>query len=197
MKQQRALETRNHILEAARSRIGHKGYDATSVSEICRDAGVSKGAFYHHFASKQEVFMVLLNGWLDDMGRQLSALASTSGTIPDRLCSMVRVMEVVRRAAEGNIPIYLEFWTRAMRDPPLMQKMVKPFKRYRDFFAEMIEEGISEGSLKKSRPRQAARVIIALALGILVQGFFDPQGADWDEVSREGVGVLLEGLSKG
>jgi hypothetical protein len=40
-------------------------------------------------------------------------------------------------------------------------------------------------------------VIVSLAFGILVQSIFDPHGADWEQVSRDGVGVLLEGLRKG
>jgi len=61
--QQRSEETRKHILEAAQRLFSAKGYDATGVAEICQAAGVSKGAFYHHFLTKQAVFLVLLENW--------------------------------------------------------------------------------------------------------------------------------------
>jgi len=50
--QQRSEETRARILDAAIRRFAIAGYDAASVEDICTEAGVSKGAFYHHFPTK-------------------------------------------------------------------------------------------------------------------------------------------------
>jgi AcrR family transcriptional regulator len=194
--QRRAKETRKGILEAARERFAQDGYDATGVAEICQAAGVSKGAFYHHFSSKQEVFVELLNQWLAEMDKQLALLNKAEGAVPDRLLAMTRLIQVVLRAAEDQLPIYLEFWTRAMRDPEVMKSVIQPFHRYQAFFAAMVREGVDEGSVGSVDPDIAARVLVSWALGTLIQGVFDPQGADWDRVSREGVSILLEGLNK-
>lgn len=194
--QQRAIETRSRILLAAEERFALEGYDATGVAEICQEAGVSKGAFYHHFSSKQEVFLELLNDWLKDMNKQLSVLGRATGDIPTRILSMTRVVLVVLQAAQKGFLIYLEFWSRALRDPGVMETMIEPFRQYRDFFAGMLEEGVEEGTLGLSDATVAAQVILSFALGLLVQGIFDPGGADWEQVSTEGIGVLLKGYEK-
>ena len=194
MPQQRAQETHARILDAAEERFALEGYDATGVAEICQAAGVSKGAFYHHFSSKQEVFLELLSNWLEGMDKQLSMLGRATVSVPDRLLSMSRVVRVVIQAAQGGLPIYLEFWSRALRDPDVMENMIKPFHRYRDFFAEILEEGMQEGTVTSTDANVAAQVIISFALGLLVQGIFDPEGADWEQVSEEGIGVLLKGF---
>jgi AcrR family transcriptional regulator len=194
--QQRAIETRTRILEAAEERFALEGYDATGVAEICQEAGVSKGAFYHHFNSKQEVFLQLLQGWLDGMNKQLSVLGKAKGDVPDRILSMTRVVRVVLQAAQKGLPIYLEFWSRALRDPGVMETMIEPFRQYRVFFSEMLEEGVEEGTLELADASIAAQVILSFALGVLVQGIFDPEGADWEQVSIEGIGVLLKGYQK-
>jgi AcrR family transcriptional regulator len=194
--QQRAIETRSRILEAAEERFAMEGYDATGVAEICHEAGVSKGAFYHHFSSKQDVFFVLLNDWLEDMNKQLSVLAKAKGEVPGRILSMTRVVRAVLQAAQKGLPIYLEFWSRGLRDPVVMETMIEPFRKYRNFFAAMMEEGVEEGTLDLEDASIAAQVILSFAMGLLVQGIFDPEGADWEQVSMEGISVLLEGYKK-
>jgi AcrR family transcriptional regulator len=194
--QQRAIETRIRILQAAEERFALEGYDATGVAEICQEAGVSKGAFYHHFDSKQEVFLELLADWLAEMDKQLTLLGKAKGNVPERILSMTRVVRVVLQAAQRGLPIYLEFWSRALRDPEVMETMIEPFRKYRAFFTEMLEEGAQEGTLDLNDPHIAAQVVLSLALGLLVQGIFDPEGADWERVSAEGIGVVLKGYEK-
>jgi len=196
MPQQRAQKTRARILESAEERFALEGYNATGVADICQAAGVSKGAFYHHFGSKQEVFLELLTNWLEGMDKQLSVLGKATGNVPDRLLSMSRVVRVVIQAAKGGLPIYLEFWSRALRDTAVMENMIEPFHRYRDFFAEILEEGIEEGTVASGDANLAAQVIISFALGLLVQGIFDPEGADWEQVSKDGIGILLKGFEQ-
>jgi TetR/AcrR family transcriptional repressor of nem operon len=50
-----ATATRTKLLDAARDVIRTKGYAATTVDDICTGAGVTKGGFFHHFASKEEL----------------------------------------------------------------------------------------------------------------------------------------------
>jgi TetR/AcrR family transcriptional repressor of nem operon len=48
-------DARNRLLDAAMQAIREKGYSATTVDDICGAAGVTKGAFFHHFKSKEEL----------------------------------------------------------------------------------------------------------------------------------------------
>ena len=48
-------ETEQKILETARQLMRKNGYDAVSIRDICKEAGVTTGAFYHHFRSKEEM----------------------------------------------------------------------------------------------------------------------------------------------
>jgi TetR/AcrR family transcriptional repressor of nem operon len=56
-------ETRQRLLDAARQHMLERGFSATGVDEICRLAGVTKGAFFHHFASKEELGREALAAW--------------------------------------------------------------------------------------------------------------------------------------
>src|SRR3712207_3376948 len=55
-----AAATRRAVLTAARAAFGEKGYAATSVDEIVRRAGLTKGALYHHFRDKDDLFVAVV-----------------------------------------------------------------------------------------------------------------------------------------
>lgn len=59
---------RDKILEAALRVIREKGYSATSVDDLCVAAGVTKGAFFHHFKSKEDLAVAAANHWSEWTG---------------------------------------------------------------------------------------------------------------------------------
>lgn len=61
--QRRRSEARENLLQASFGLIREKGYAATSVDELCAQAGVSKGAFFHHFQSKNALAIAALDRW--------------------------------------------------------------------------------------------------------------------------------------
>jgi AcrR family transcriptional regulator len=194
--QQRSLETRASILDAARDLFARYGYDATGVAEICSAAGVSKGAFYHHFTNKQAVFLALLSEWLTSLDEQLAVFRQEAQPVPEKLIQMTAMIRDVFRLASTHLPIFLEFWLQAKREPEVWQATNAPYHRYQHFFAELIQEGIQEGSLRKVDPEVASRLVVALAVGLLLQGLFDPTEMDWVQVTQGSMVILMEGLAE-
>ncbi|MGD8967507.1 MAG: TetR/AcrR family transcriptional regulator [Anaerolineae bacterium] len=194
--QQRGAETRANILVAAAAGFAEQGYDATGVAEICRRAEVSKGAFYHHFSSKQALFLELLERWLAVLDEQLEEVRTGEAAVPEQLLDMTEMIRQVFQVAEEQIPIFLEFWTKAARDPTVWEATIAPYRRYRAFFANLIEAGVTEGTLRSVEPDTTARIIVSLAVGLVVQGLLDTEGADWGHVAEAGMQMLLQGMEK-
>ena len=194
---QRGEETRARILEAATEAFARYGYDSASVAEICRRAGVTKGGFYHHFPSKQALFLEMLEQWLEGIDAQLELARSGAGDVPGQLLGMSAMVRVVFQEAGGRLPLFLEFLTKAGHSPVVWQATVAPFRKYHAFFAELVETGIDEGSLRPIDPDLASNVLLAFAVGLLVVGLLDPHGADWGQVGQGGMQVLLDGLETG
>jgi AcrR family transcriptional regulator len=194
MPQQRSEETRARILDAAIRRFAIAGYDAASVDDICIEAGVSKGAFYHHYPTKQAIFLALMQGWLGmiDMGMG----AARQGTVPETLMHMTNLLPGVFAAAEDSLPMFLEFWLQASRDETIWKAMIAPYRHYQEHFAKLVEDGMAEGSLKPVDSQVAAQVIVSLAVGLVLQGVLDPHSADWEKTARESMQLLLKGLAK-
>lgn len=63
-----AVPTRTKLLNAALGLVRTAGYEATSVDDLCRAAGVSKGAFFHHFKSKEELAVASADYWSEVTG---------------------------------------------------------------------------------------------------------------------------------
>lgn len=194
--QQRGEQTRGRILEAAQWCFARYGYDAAGVAEICRRAQVTKGAFYHHFASKQDLFLELLSRWLAGLDAQFAAARAQATSVPQALLRMAGMVRPVFEAASGQLPIFLEFLSKAVRDPAIWRTTIAPYREYRAFFANLIRAGIAEGSLRPIDPERAAQVLVSLAVGLVLQGVLDPQGADWGQVAEAGIRMLLEGIAK-
>lgn len=191
---QRGEETRARILEAATEAFARYGYDSASVAEICRRAGVTKGGFYHHFPSKQALFLEMLEQWLEGIDAQLELARSGAGDVPGQLQGMSAMVRVVFQEAGGRLPLFLEFLNEAGHSPVVWQATVAPFRKYHAFFADIVETGISEGSLRPVDPDLASNVLLAFATGLLVVGLLDPHGADWGQVGQGGMQILLDGL---
>ncbi|MEU9098632.1 ScbR family autoregulator-binding transcription factor [Streptomyces sp. NPDC048361] len=82
-KQDRAIRTRRSILEAAAKVFEERGYQAATISEILNEAGVTKGALYFHFQSKEHLAL----GLLDEQDEGLA--------VPFRPCKVQEVVDVI------------------------------------------------------------------------------------------------------
>ncbi len=158
--QARGDETRARILAAAAECFTRGGYDATGVAEICARAGVSKGAFYHHFPTKQALFLALLDQWLAGLDSSLAATQRAGMTMAQRLEGLAVTVEQVLEAARGQVPMFLEFWRQAAKDPEVWQATIEPYRRFRATFVAMVKEGIAEGSLRAVDAELAALVLV-------------------------------------
>jgi TetR/AcrR family transcriptional regulator, transcriptional repressor for nem operon len=66
-------EARARLIDAARELVRRKGFAATSVDDLCAAAGVTKGAFFHHFASKEALGVALIDDWTVTTGAMFAA----------------------------------------------------------------------------------------------------------------------------
>jgi AcrR family transcriptional regulator len=181
-------------LDEAAEAFAHGGYDATSVAQVCERAGVTKGAFYYHFPSKQALFLELLDDWLADLDAQFLKARTEAATVPEALRQMATMARQAFETSGEQLPIILEFWTQAARDPEIWKAASAPYHRYRAFFADLVRTGIEEGSVRPEDPEMVAEILVSLAVGLVLQGVMDPKGTNWGSVAEEGIRLFLRGL---
>ncbi|MCK5007817.1 MAG: TetR/AcrR family transcriptional regulator [Spirochaetales bacterium] len=193
---QKSEETRNRILEAAEECFTRYGYDSTGVAEICNTAGVSKGALYHHFPSKQAIFVEMFETWMRSFVAEMERIRDSAASVPAALLRMVKMTGLIFQTAAGQLPLFIEFLTKASRDPETWKATIAPYKFFRKFFADLIHQGIEEGTIQEVDPERIAKIIVAYGAGLVMQGVFDPEGGRWVDVGVQGIRLILKGIIK-
>ena len=188
--------TRNRILEAAEQCFARYGYDSTGVAEICKTAGISKGALYHHFPSKQAIFVEMFENWMEGFVVGMEQVRDGAASVPDAMLLMVKMTGLIFQSAAGQLPLFIEFLTKASREPETWKAAIAPYKCFRDFYADLIRRGLEEGSLRTVDPELTARIIVSFGAGLVMQGVFDPRGGPWVEVGINGIQTILKGIIK-
>jgi len=195
-KSEQGFETRSRILDSGRQLFAANGYQATGVAEICQAAGVSKGAFYHHFPSKQSVLETIFQEWLRGLEPALDLWRDDRRPVPALLASTARAARPAFIGDENSRRLLLELWSQTTHDQDLAQVALAPHRRYQDGLKAILDRGVREGSLRRHNTSTGARVLISLAVGALLQSLLAPASDDWANVVTEGVALLLRGMLK-
>ncbi|MBK7454978.1 MAG: TetR/AcrR family transcriptional regulator [Anaerolineales bacterium] len=192
--QQRSEETRSKIISSAIKLFSTRGYNTASVDDICKDAEISKGAFYHHFESKQALFLALLDGWLTTIDQGIEA--SRESSVPETFFLITQAFPYIFKTANEGLPMFLEFWLQASREEKIWQASIAPYRRYHKYFTSLIKRGVDEGSFVDVDPELTARMIVSMAMGLLLQSLLDPKGAKWEKTAREITTMMMDTLMK-
>ncbi|MCI8285135.1 MAG: TetR/AcrR family transcriptional regulator [Clostridia bacterium] len=157
-----ALDTKNKLLEAGKNIICQKGLINTSVEEITRAAGVSKGTFYTYFKRKEDIVFELSFTMFDKILKDAKAF---NGNFLDRLENyMVKFSEYI----EQNSVKMAQDWVRNVVNPNLSDDKYDRGKLQSDLDSvyELIDISIKEGLLKEDTPaEQLSQMLIDLLYG--------------------------------
>jgi len=193
--QTRSRHTHTQLLQSANHCFTRMGYNGASVAAICEHAGVSKGAFYHHFQSKQDLFLALLQSWLEKLDQRFTAVETAGGSVVEILTRMAQEAGTLLEDAGGQLPMYFEFIQRSLRDPIVFSHTMEPFSRYQHRFTLLLQAGMDEGTITPTHAPTAARALVGLATGLLLQAALDPDGENWTEVLHASVALFLSALT--
>jgi len=100
-----ALDTRTLLLETALDLIWNSNYNAVGVNEICKQAGVTKGSFYHHFESKAELFCEATNHHWEKIRQDMDCMLSPINTPLEQLENWLQFIYVNKVGEDkDNVP---------------------------------------------------------------------------------------------
>ena len=163
------VRSSDRILQSALALFSSRGYDATSVREICEAAGITKPTLYHFYGSKEGVYRALVDGVLEDFRSQLTQQLEQSGPVVARL---KRVARVYFEAARGRREL-MRFIFSIIHNPPASAP-VTDFTRFYDEIvqriARAVEDGVADGTLAPG-PTEIRMLLLMGALGEALCGW--------------------------
>ncbi|MCX8094833.1 MAG: TetR/AcrR family transcriptional regulator [Caldisericia bacterium] len=160
--------TKKKIIEVATYLFNDNGYDKTSVQDICEKAGVSKGAFFHHFPTKEFLFLEILNEFLEKLEKRMIDIEKKSDNIPQAMIQMTKILEEIFIISEGKLTIFLEFMKQSEKNEEIMKNLSIQFKKYENYVENLIEKGKREGSIRDDiNSKFFSSLIVSLSIGMI------------------------------
>ena len=100
--EQRSAESQEKLVLATQALILRQGFAATTVDQICTEAGLTKGSFFHHFANKEAIGRAAIDAW-GAMGTRLYSAAWSDPTL-DPLAQLHRMFDIMISFTQRDEP---------------------------------------------------------------------------------------------
>jgi len=174
-----AEETRKQLLDAAAQVFGGRGYHAATVDEIVAKAALSKGTFYWHFESKEELFDALLEERLDRPARALMEVTRSAPPEEATAPAVSRGLAALFQQQRELVLLAHEYSLAATRDERLRQRYVERQGALRDALADALAARHARTGVPLTTPADAlATAFIALAEGLSLEALIDPDSVE-------------------
>lgn len=186
-------QRRQHIIDAAWRCAARKGFSDLTIDEVCAEAGVSKGAFYGYFDSKQALLLALLEedaGALDQLAEQFEG-AEISDV--ERIRRFTRAM-IERGEQAGQVQLRADLWAGVLTDDGLHDRFSEAIGRRRKRLKVWIDRAIASGEIVDVPSNAFASILLALGDGLTLHAGLDQSAFRWTNI-RKALDALLEGIS--
>lgn len=161
---------KRELLEVAEKLFIVKGYEQTSIDDILKASGISKGGFYHYFKSKDEILSESINNIIDESIEYLKPVVEDN-----ELGALEKFKLFMRKKTEFQSTkieyakllanILQSDITQYKYSLIVSQKMVEPFSK-------IIEQGVKEGVFDVEYPRETADILIRTVTSVVQSPFY-------------------------
>lgn len=172
-RQNRAEEQRRRILDAAIRCFARGGFHATGMQAVCAEAGMSPGALYRYFPSKEAIIEAIVERDRADIPAELEPLLHAENVV-DALIASAREFLVGNLRPE-SLPMFLELSAEAARNEAVRKIVMRCDEEVGDIVARAIERGMAMGQIDPALDaREATRFLMALTDGVLTRLLLEP-----------------------
>jgi len=193
-----ATITRERLLDAALASFHAKGFSATTLDDIARQAEITRGAIQWHFGNKAELFNTLLRERYERAAARLWEIHATGGTPLQTLRQMlIQWLSHTEEDAEFRAVLELVMMKTEV-SPELsegMQEKIRGNQLTVALFTDLIQRGIAAGEIRPEvNPKVAALAAIGLVNGVTSLWLIDQSAFSLKGLAEETVDLFLRSL---
>lgn len=152
------------LVQAAVRLFAERGYGATTVQDVVDGAGVTKGAMYHYFDSKEALLYEIYHRLLAMQAERLEAIANGPGTAAERLGRAA--VDVVETSVERLDEAIVFFRSQHLLSPDKQRLVRTERRRYHERFCDLVAQGQREGAF---RPDVDPDLVVSFFFGAVHQ----------------------------
>merc|ERR1712224_448042 len=156
----------NQILNAAFEVFVRKGYSKTTMDDIVEASNLSKGALYHYYGSKKELFISLIDHWEIYTFQDFYDKKSNDKKASDILRLFSKNVIKTFTDKKNSYVAEIEFRAMSIQDLEIKERSNLLYNKLLDLFEKVVAKGIKEKEFKELDVRKTAMTILAIFQGI-------------------------------
>jgi AcrR family transcriptional regulator len=176
---------RKQIVDTAIRTIAARGYSGTSLAEIAREAGISKGVISYHFEGKGELIEEILTRLMREPAEFIKKRVDACERAGDKLRAYVAATFEFAKSHRNELLALVDLWGRRISSEGRNRFDAEAYEPSRHYLSRIVESGVASGELGHVPLPTMASVMQATIDGVLLQWAFDDNAVDLDACRDE------------
>ena len=187
---------KDQILNAASEVFARKGVYESTMDDIVSESGLSKGALYWYFKSKDDILLSLFERMFAREFQQLAEVSNLGGNASTKILRFTdQIVEDVKQMLR-LMPIAYEFISLAFRRKIVQDAFKYYINSFMDLIKPLIREGINKGDFREVDPLDTGIAIGAIIEGTILLWVYDPTLVNPEAHIMKGIKIILDGIKK-
>ena len=177
---------RTQILDAAVRCFARRGYYETTIEDLVTETGLSRGALYLYYPSKEAMYLAISERWGCGLEEAIRARLTPDLSQASILQIVIEVNGEHVQAEADACRILMEGWNLAYHIPVLAERKAQQQAHSLAALSQLLRAGIEAGEFRTDMEVETqARILMATLHGLMVQWHRQPGSVDWHAVAEE------------
>ena len=183
-------------MDAAMKVFTQKGYSSARMNDIVKESGLSKGAIYHHYEGKKDIFLALIEHWETQTFPNFYSRNGKERTASNTLRDFSNEILKVFKSRSYVFHAEVEFWSLSNQDDEVRKRSQELYEKIINLFELVINKGIREKEFIQVNSRMTAIHILSVFQGINWFCIFKDNKLKAENYISSSIEMIIKGLCK-
>jgi AcrR family transcriptional regulator len=164
---------RQQIVDAGRRCVAEQGFHKTTMADVIRESGLSAGAVYVYFRSKEEIVAAIADaalGHIDELFDKILNHPGELSPVTALRLTLEHVVQLSERPGGDVTRVAVQAWSEALRNDSIRTTAQEKYTMLRKHFAEVVRRAQRDGTVDRGTdPEYVAQVLFGLVPGFILQ----------------------------